>query len=83
MKYCDSFTCDGEAVETVRVSVNKAHDGRRHLCQQCYEMYMIGVQHGRFHEAAVMKVQPSRGSSQLKPHTKAWKEHQKPYQGKS
>lgn len=80
IRYCDSSTCDSEAVEVVRVSVDKPHDGKRHLCQQCYQMYLIGVQHGRFHEAAVHKTEPSRGSSQIKPYSKAWKEHQKSYQ---
>lgn len=79
MKYCDSDTCDAEAVEVVRVSCNKAHDGRRHYCQQCYQMYLIGVQHGRFHEAAVHHAKPGEDSSQLKPHSKAWKEQQKIY----
>lgn len=78
MKYCDSDGCEAEANQTVQVSIDRAHDGTRHLCHACYQAYLIGVQHGRFHEAAVHHTQPNRASSQLVPYTKEWHEQHNP-----
>lgn len=77
MKYCDTEGCEAEASEKVRVSVNKPHDETRNYCYTCYEVYLTGVQHGRFHEAAIYKAKPHPGTSQLKPYTKAWTEMNK------
>jgi hypothetical protein len=67
MKYCDNQWCECPATQTVKVSINKPHDGKRRYCDSCYEVYMIGVQHGRHHEAAVHGVQVGQDSSQDKP----------------
>jgi len=50
--FCDNGSCENEAVDRVPVSVNEAHDEKRRFCGPCQEAYTIGVQHGRFHEAA-------------------------------
>jgi hypothetical protein len=49
---CDTEDCEGQAVASVPVSCNAAHDGFRRLCSICHSAYLTGVQHGRFHEAA-------------------------------
>lgn len=77
MKYCDAEGCHAEASEKVRVSVDKPHDETRNYCYSCYEVYMVGVQHGRYHEAAIHKTVPDRDSSQIKPGGKVWKELKK------
>lgn len=67
MKYCDSEGCHADATEQVKVSVDKAHDDTRNFCDSCFYTYLIGVQHGRFHEAALHGTVPGRDSSQNKP----------------
>ena len=64
MNYCDISMCEAEATQTVATSEEKAHDSTMNLCDACYEIYMIGVQHGRFHEAALHGTVPGRDSSQ-------------------
>lgn len=59
--WCDTAACDAMAVACVPVSVNKPHDDSRCFCDACYSAYVIGVQHGRHHEAAIDGKQPSRG----------------------
>jgi hypothetical protein len=55
------------ATTTVAVSVNKAHDETRNYCETCLDLYYVGVQHGRWHEAAKLGKKPGRDSSQEKP----------------
>lgn len=65
--YCDNEFCEFPASKRVVVSVNEAHDETRNLCASCEEVYSIGVQHGRFHEAACYGAKPGRGSAQDPP----------------
>ena len=65
--YCDSDTCQAEAMHRVLVSVNEPCDEMRHYCEGCYNVYMVGVQHGRNHEAARFNQRPARTSSQEYP----------------
>lgn len=67
--YCDAEYCEAPATERVIVSVDGPHDDTRNYCAACYEVYMIGVQHGRWHEAARHKDEPGRKSSQDPPVT--------------
>jgi len=64
---CDGINCLGEATTTVAVSVNKAHDETRNYCESCLDIYYVGVQHGRWHEATKLGKAPGRDSSQDKP----------------
>ncbi len=64
--WCDGCG-DARAVACVCVSIKKPHDEFWHCCPTCYEVYMSGVQHGRYHEAALHKTVPGRDSSQEKP----------------
>ena len=68
--YCENLCCESPATERVVVSVNKPHDEIRNYCDGCQAVYMIGVQHGRFHEAARHHDKPGRGSSQDPPQPK-------------
>lgn len=45
--YCDNPLCDTEAARKVVVSVERASDEGRLLCESCYEVFVWGVQHGR------------------------------------
>jgi hypothetical protein len=63
--YC--HYCDNRAVVHVVVSVDEAHNGARDLCWTCHAVYLVGVQHGRFHEAARYGLLPGRDSSQYPP----------------
>lgn len=63
--YCDA--CPAEATQRVVVSVDEPHDDTRNYCHACYEVYMVGVQHGRYHEAASHNSKPGRDSSQEPP----------------
>jgi hypothetical protein len=65
--YCDNSFCSFPAIRRVAVSENSAHDSTRDLCASCEEVYTIGVQHGRFHEAALFDCQPGRDSAQDAP----------------
>lgn len=65
--WCSSFPCEARAVEEVAVSVNKPHDDTRCYCEACLDVYYVGVQHGRFHEAALHGREPGRDSSQELP----------------
>lgn len=65
--YCQAEWCEAEATNCVAVSVDGAHDEFRHYCEACTEVYMVGVQHGRYHEAAAHGVKPGRDDSQTKP----------------
>jgi hypothetical protein len=47
MRFCDNEYCEAEAVETVKVSVNKPCDQTRQYCATCYQAYIVGCQHGR------------------------------------
>jgi len=66
--WCSSFGCEARAVEEVAVSVNKPHDGTRCYCEACLDVYYVGVQHGRYHEAALRGSTPIRADSQELPH---------------
>jgi hypothetical protein len=59
--------CENLATATVKVSEEKPHDGTHTLCSTCYNAYLVGVQHGRHHEAARHGTTPGRDSSQDKP----------------
>lgn len=65
--YCNACGCEAPAQERVAVSCYNPHDGIRDYCLTCYEVYMVGVQHGRYHEAARYNKKPGRDSSQEKP----------------
>jgi len=65
--FCDAEGCEAHATNCVAVSVNKPHDNFRHYCECCAQVYMVGVQHGRHHEAARHQDKPGRDSSQEKP----------------
>jgi hypothetical protein len=52
-EYCDNQFCENEAVKTVFVSVSNAADSKRNFCAACYEVFTIGVQHGRISENQV------------------------------
>ena len=65
--FCDAEGCEAHATNCVAVSVNKPHDNFRHYCECCAQVYMVGVQHGRHHEAARHHDKPGRDSSQEKP----------------
>lgn len=67
---CDHNSCEAPATHRVVVSVNEPHDGVRNYCDDCYNIYLVGVQHGRHHEAACHKIKPGRGSSQEPPQIK-------------
>lgn len=65
--WCSSFACEARAVEKVPVSVNKPHDDTRYYCAACLDVYYVGVQHGRCHEAALRGSEPGCDSSQELP----------------
>jgi hypothetical protein len=65
--YCEATTCEAPATRRVVTSENKPHDSTRNYCEQCAEVYYVGVQHGRFHEAALYGARPGRDSSQDPP----------------
>jgi hypothetical protein len=67
--FCEAGTCEAPATQRVVVSEESAHDATRDFCEQCYEIYMIGVQHGRYHEATLYGAKPGRDSSQDLPPT--------------
>jgi len=70
MKSCSYCDREMKHVMPAKVSISKAHDGERYYCLRCMDLYLIGVQHGRFHEAAVHGTVPSEGSSQEPPVSK-------------
>ena len=59
--------CGAVASRKVPVSVNNPHDEKRHYCDACFEAYYVGLQHGRYHEAARYGCKPGRDSSTDKP----------------
>jgi hypothetical protein len=63
--YCDG--CEAPATNRVVVSVDGPHDDVRDYCSGCYDVYTVGVQHGRYHEAALYGRKPGRDSSQDPP----------------
>lgn len=65
--WCSTFACEARAVEQVAVSVNKPHDDTRCYCEACLDVYYVGVQHGRYHEAALHGRAPGRDCSQQLP----------------
>lgn len=65
--YCESEFCEAPAMHRVAISEETAHDATRDYCAGCYEIYTIGVQHGRFHEAARYGAKPGRKSAQDPP----------------
>lgn len=67
VQYCDTFTCEAPATQRVVTSENKPHDSVRNYCEQCCDVYYVGVQQGRFHEAALYGAKPGRDSSQDPP----------------
>ncbi len=58
MDYCDSQGCEAEATTRVPVSVNEAGDEMRDYCDSCNDVYCVGVQHGRYYEAALRGGKP-------------------------
>jgi hypothetical protein len=62
--YCSNEACESPATERVVVSENRPHDSTRNYCDSCYNIYLIGVQHGRYHEAGVRGFLPGRESTQ-------------------
>jgi hypothetical protein len=67
VQYCGSASCEAPATQRVVTSENKPHDSVRNYCEQCCDVYYVGVQHGRFHEAALYGAKPGRDSSQEPP----------------
>ncbi len=65
--FCQSEPCLAYATKRVAVSEEQPHDSFRNYCEACADIYYVGVQHGRFHEAALHKVEPGRDSSQDAP----------------
>lgn len=65
--WCSNFACGARAVEEVAVSLNKPHDDMRCYCEACLDVYYVGVQHGRYHEAALHGSEPGGDSSQELP----------------
>ena len=65
--YCEATTCAAPATQRVVVSEEGPHDSTRNYCEQCADVYYVGVQHGRFHEAALYGAKPGRDSSQDPP----------------
>jgi hypothetical protein len=63
--FCDF--CEARAIIRRVVSVERPHDDARNLCHSCDAAYMVGVQHGRHHEAALHRVVPGTDSSQELP----------------
>lgn len=61
-KHCDNQFCETEVTKPVSVSVHGAGDLKRNVCEACYEVYCIGVQHGRLSESpkAYSNSAPSR-----------------------
>lgn len=64
IQFCQNTHCESEAREQARTSTLGPHDGTMYLCGGCYNAYMIGVQHGRFHEAAERGDKPGGSDSQ-------------------
>ena len=44
--YCENEYCEAPGFKVVRVSAQKAGDGKRTFCAACENAYTIGVQHG-------------------------------------
>lgn len=65
--HCEALGCNAHATNCVMASVNAPHDEHRHYCGGCVEVYLVGVQHGRHHEARKRKSYPGRDDSQEKP----------------
>lgn len=63
--FCDA--CEAPATQRVAVSEEGPHDSMRNYCETCCDVYMVGVQHGRHHEAAIHLSKPGRDSSQDPP----------------
>jgi hypothetical protein len=67
MTFSDNPLCEAEAVEQVHVSTEAPHDDTRNYCASCLDVYYVGVQHGRYHEAALAGREPGGDSSQERP----------------
>ena len=65
---CANVDCEAGATVMVLASRNRPCDSFRCYCYSCHDVYMVGVQHGRHHEAERFAQQPSRQSSQEYPH---------------
>jgi len=62
-KFCENPFCENEGIREVRVSVNRAADGKRTLCAACEEVFAWGVQHGRI-SAEAESLEPAKGRRQ-------------------
>ena len=68
--YCDIECCERRAEANVPVSERHAEGVRgesRCLCSFCYDAYITGVQHGRYHEAALRGGEPDFSKCYLDP----------------
>lgn len=70
--FCDNEYCEARAQHLVAVSQEKAHDGHRRYCEACVDVYFVGLQHGRYHEAACHGMfEPTDNTPQKMPSGKA------------
>lgn len=44
-EFCENEFCEGEGFKEVRVSAEKAGDGKRTFCVPCENAFSVGVQH--------------------------------------
>jgi hypothetical protein len=65
--YCENQYCDSLAEHVVPASSDKAHDGVCCYCEACVDVYFVGVQHGRYHEAACHGEAEFRDNSPMVP----------------
>lgn len=65
--FCEGTACEAPATEILMVSEGAPHSGSRRFCDQCTEAYWVGVQHGRYHEAAIYDKSPAPDHSQTLP----------------
>lgn len=65
--YCDNPFCEAPATKRVAVSEDELHDDTRNYCSACEDVYTVGVQHGRYHEAALHGDRPGHDSAQDPP----------------
>jgi hypothetical protein len=60
---CESSYCEAETTAKFAVSENEPYDETRNYCEACREIYYVGLQHGRYHEAARYGLKPGRESA--------------------
>jgi hypothetical protein len=60
---CESSYCEAEATAKFAVSENEPYDETRNYYEACREIYYVGLQHGRYHEAIRYGLKPGRESA--------------------